>query len=81
MTLYPNPATDGATATYKLPAGTHTAMLQLYDTFGRLRHTVALSGERGEVVFALTDLPTGLYSCRLVVGSVVVRAGTLVKQP
>ena len=63
---YPNPADASVRVPYTLPAGHGLGYLELRNALGQLVRRVALPDRAGEGLFAVGNLPTGLYHCALV---------------
>jgi hypothetical protein len=63
--LHPNPASETATLSYQLPAGTATATLVLYDLTGRRVVVQVLQEAKGEAQLSVRGLATGFYRVAL----------------
>jgi hypothetical protein len=70
---YPNPFNPRTTIRYQLPARGHVS-LRVYDMMGREVAVLADAEQEGghrSVVFDASNLPSGVYFYRLIVGSFV----------
>jgi len=61
LKVYPNPATNSATFSYSLPAGTHQGSIEVRNTTGQLVASTRLNEAKGEWVLQLNNIPPGLY--------------------
>ena len=61
LKVYPNPATNSATFSYSLPAGTHQGSIEMRNTTGQLVASTRLNEAKGEWVLQLNNIPPGLY--------------------
>lgn len=62
--IYPNPASDQVTITYRLQ-GNSSDMMQIFDAAGRLVKEVTVSPAATMVHVSVSDMRPGLYICRL----------------
>lgn len=65
---YPNPATESATISYRVPAGQQPVSLAVYNTLGQLVRSLAQGKQAGRQEYTLRNLPAGAYLVRLSVG-------------
>ncbi len=61
LKVYPNPATNSATFSYSLPAGTNQGCIEVRNTTGQLVASTMLNEAKGEWVLHLNNIPPGLY--------------------
>jgi hypothetical protein len=61
FTLFPNPAEDQVTISYKLPQGSSNASLEITDQAGRVFRSIQQLSISGSMTISLTGIPAGAY--------------------
>jgi hypothetical protein len=79
ITLYPNPANDQVTVSYKLNA-LSTGTLQILDIHGRVLQTITLSPTKTKFSFSVRELPNAVYTYRFLVNNMPLQHGKFVKE-
>jgi hypothetical protein len=76
--IYPNPAADWLTVTYKEAFSGEALRFEVLDLMGRTLRLVWLSGEKTEIL--MEDLPAGMYLWRLRSEEKVLQTGRIVRE-
>ena len=66
LTVYPNPMTGIATATFTLPSSSGDAQIVIYDMLGRERRAYTLGNSDTEIQILAAGLSSGVYFCSLI---------------
>lgn len=66
--VYPNPASNELNVALVLAQG-ETAVLELFDMTGRLVRTEQLGNQSSNFIFSVSELPEGVYFCKIRNGS------------
>ena len=61
---YPNPANTNVTFNYNM-RGTQDATLEIYNSIGRCVQTLPVSSTNGKLSLCVSDLPAGVYICKM----------------
>lgn len=61
---YPNPANTNVSFNYNMK-GAQNATLEIYNSIGRCVQTLPVSSANGKLSLSVSDLPAGVYICKL----------------
>ena len=81
LRLQPNPASSWVSIGYLLPGNSASATLLVRDITGHLVEQFRVSGEEGQVNWAVQKLAAGVYSVELVRDGRTVETQRLILQP